>query len=344
MKTITEFHKNYESNKPKLLSILIPCFNIAKKFNVLEGLRQINDQRVELILVNDRSTDNSLKFLEKVSEEISIDVTLVDGKFYGPGAARNEALKLARGKYVWIVDADDRIFPSAVISNLPKFEKGGVHVFSFKTKYSSTGNKGQILTSSFEKPDKFGKTGSCRLCSDIIRRDIFVKNKLWYPHNIYMCEDSVLVLKLFFHIKNQELFDDVIYEYLDNEDSLSNGNVKLILSTWLAAKEIVTFVKTNKIKEKEGILKFAVRRSMLNTWVRFRHAGEKWELIRLMPKMIAASRQMGLFRHLKPFYEESNSLSSRLLKRILITSCYPISFFISDGLKSIEQEYEAYIK
>lgn len=91
------------------ISIIIPVFN---KENYLdECLISATGQTledIEIICVNDGSTDDSLKILEKYSENDSrIKILKQDNQ--GPGAARNEGLKIAGGEYVFFLDADDWI-------------------------------------------------------------------------------------------------------------------------------------------------------------------------------------------------------------------------------------------
>ena len=93
------------------LSIVVPFHNSAEKcgplLGVLSGLRP--EDEVELIFVDDGSTDSTLAVLQEFEESANCPVLLIQRENGGPGAARNSGLDRASGKWVWFVDSDDVI-------------------------------------------------------------------------------------------------------------------------------------------------------------------------------------------------------------------------------------------
>lgn len=92
------------------ISYVIPCYNIQdylpKCLNSLSS-QQISDRlKVEFVLVNDGSTDNTLSLLREFEKKESRAV-VVDQQNKGVSAARNAGLKVAKGKYVFFIDSDD---------------------------------------------------------------------------------------------------------------------------------------------------------------------------------------------------------------------------------------------
>ena len=96
------------------LSIIIPFYNAVPYFNeLLDSLMpQINDE-VEVIFVNDASTDDSVNCLDKYLELKNI-VLLENDINRSVSYSRNRAIKIARGKYIWFVDSDDIIPENAI--------------------------------------------------------------------------------------------------------------------------------------------------------------------------------------------------------------------------------------
>ena len=96
-----------KKNKTPLISVIIPFFNTGLS---LEGLiKQIlkTAHDVEIICVDDKSTDESLKQIKKLeSEKVRV---LAQKKNMGSAAARNRGLAEARGKYIVFLDSDDFI-------------------------------------------------------------------------------------------------------------------------------------------------------------------------------------------------------------------------------------------
>ena len=92
-----------------LLSIIIPEFNaenyIEKCINRIVPLLYCD---VECIVVDDGSTDNTLKLLRNISNDI-VNINIISQNNTGVSGARNNALKKANGKYICYIDIDDVI-------------------------------------------------------------------------------------------------------------------------------------------------------------------------------------------------------------------------------------------
>ena len=90
-------------------SVIIPSYNAA--LTVYDTYKSIIDQnfsRVEIIFINDGSTDNTAEILAKIST-LDQDVLVINQPNLGPNAARNAAMKVARGDYILFLDADDKL-------------------------------------------------------------------------------------------------------------------------------------------------------------------------------------------------------------------------------------------
>ena len=94
-----------------LISIIIPAYNSGKFIETtLNNLFAQTYQNFEIIIAYDeKSTDNSLELLQKISETHPITIDI--GKDTSSGTARNRGFILAKGEYVIFVDADDEIHP-----------------------------------------------------------------------------------------------------------------------------------------------------------------------------------------------------------------------------------------
>lgn len=91
------------------LSILIPIYNVEKYLReCLESvLSQIDDQ-VEIITLDDCSTDNSLSLLKEIAEQSAHPINIQrHTQNQGLSAARNSMLEIAKGDYIWFLDSDD---------------------------------------------------------------------------------------------------------------------------------------------------------------------------------------------------------------------------------------------
>ncbi len=111
------------------ISIIIPVYNAEKYLNeCLDSVILQTVKEKEIICIDDGSTDKSLQILEWYSkEEPNFIVLRQENK--GPGEARNAGLKIATGKYVSFLDADDfYIDPKALEKMIYACESNHLHV------------------------------------------------------------------------------------------------------------------------------------------------------------------------------------------------------------------------
>ena len=91
------------------ISIIIPMYN-AKEYiaRCLESVINQSFNNIEIIIVNDGSTDESLEICKKYGE-VDERIIILNKRNSGVSVARNEGMNVATGEYVMFVDADDWI-------------------------------------------------------------------------------------------------------------------------------------------------------------------------------------------------------------------------------------------
>lgn len=98
------------------VSIIVAIYNNDKYLEkcIKSVIKQDYDfERIQLILINDGSTDNSIKICNKYAKKYN-NILLIDKKNEGVSRARNIGIKKAKGKYIMILDSDDEISNNAV--------------------------------------------------------------------------------------------------------------------------------------------------------------------------------------------------------------------------------------
>jgi len=108
---INHYKTQEASNMPNspLISICMPVYN-AEKFlaQAIESCLQQTYPNIEIICVNDGSTDGSLAILQSFDQHI----TIVDGERKGAQAARNKAFAHSKGEFINFFDADNKLMPN----------------------------------------------------------------------------------------------------------------------------------------------------------------------------------------------------------------------------------------
>lgn len=98
------------------ISIIVPIYNVEKYIeDCLKSVLVQIEEDIELIMVNDGSTDGSLQYCRKYMEQNKdLKFKLITQKNAGLSAARNAGLKLAEGEYIIFLDADDMLTENAL--------------------------------------------------------------------------------------------------------------------------------------------------------------------------------------------------------------------------------------
>lgn len=141
-KQINEILADPEAYYAKVrVSVIIPVYNAEKYIRqCLDSLLVQNNQRIEVICVDDGSTDNSLAILKEY-EEAHQEVKVITQKNAGAGAARNNGMKYATGEYLSFLDADDFFEPDMLYRAYLKASVNESDIVAFRSDQYLEGKK-----------------------------------------------------------------------------------------------------------------------------------------------------------------------------------------------------------
>ncbi len=109
----------------QFVSVIIPCFNAEKWLaEAIDSCLQQTYPNIEIIVIDDGSTDNSLEIIKSYGNLISWESFPHKGGNY----ARNRAFALSKGKYIQYLDADDYILPEKIERQVQFLEETGADV------------------------------------------------------------------------------------------------------------------------------------------------------------------------------------------------------------------------
>ena len=214
-------------NSP-LVSVIIPVYNveayIERSINCILSQTYKN---IELILVNDGSTDNSLEIMHKFSDCCLI----IDKNNGGASTARNEGLKSASGKYLYFMDSDDIITDNAIELLVANMEAYNSDMCCFRYKTIGQDGKESLLGSNYSytyldnvdiiiKDALLVKNIKTAPWSRMYRTDVIKSNNIFFVNGI-INEDSVFTDMLVPHLKVVTFINDVLYTIEQREGSVS---------------------------------------------------------------------------------------------------------------------------
>jgi glycosyltransferase involved in cell wall biosynthesis len=123
-----------------LISIIIPVYNVEKHLNqCVSSVVNQTYKDIEIILVNDGSSDNSPRICDEWAEKDS-RIRVIHKNNGGVSSARNTGLKVAKGDYIGFIDSDDYIDKNMYEKLLSCFNDEGIGIASCGVFYDKEGN------------------------------------------------------------------------------------------------------------------------------------------------------------------------------------------------------------
>lgn len=195
-----------------LISIIIPIYNSEKYLE--ECLNSVLNQtykNIEVLLINDGSTDESKKICEEYCKKYS-NIKLINNINEGVSKARNKGLKLAKGEYVFFCDSDDIMHPRQLekLSTNLKSTNSELSVCSFSEFVNNVEfekNKNFKLEEILNKDKMLETIISDRKYSGFLWNKLFkldiikMKSHLFFDEKISINEDQIFILEYIIRIK-----------------------------------------------------------------------------------------------------------------------------------------------
>lgn len=113
----------------KILTIIIPTYNMSEYLDTCLKSLIINSNLLEVLVINDGSKDNSLDIAKKYEKEYPHIFRTIDKQNGNYGSCVNRGLKEATGKYIKVLDADDKFNTKSLMNLVEIASKTDVDAF-----------------------------------------------------------------------------------------------------------------------------------------------------------------------------------------------------------------------
>lgn len=222
----------------ELISVILPVYNVEKYVeNCLNSIINQTYKNLEIIIVDDKSTDNSRSICAKYLTDSRVTLKLHEVN-KGLSGARNTGLAIATGKYVVFIDSDDYIesdmiynLYSCAVQNQADTVIGGYkRLIGHRIEIKKNHFAGIVYDNSkdiqnFILKKMLASDGNDQIEMAVWRvlfsMDIIRENQLLFPDRIYLCEDIIFDFQYYPLAKKIAMCDDTGYCYRLNDNSLS---------------------------------------------------------------------------------------------------------------------------
>ena len=212
-----------ENSADPLVSIIIPVYNAEATLpDCLRALEELDYPALELLFVNDSSTDGSLALLEKFVHKFSLgerQAKIVShATNQGVAAARNSGLEHAVGTYIYYVDADDSLASNTVSRAVKKAQELDADIVGFNWFLTFDKNERKMNQPAFQTPwEALEKMmlGTMRwnLWLFLVKRSIYEQHDIRFTPGMNMGEDLTVMVKLFSYAQQVVFIDEPLYRY-----------------------------------------------------------------------------------------------------------------------------------
>lgn len=222
-----------------IISVIIPVYNVEQYLNqCIDSVLNQGVEDIEIILVNDGSTDNSGNICDEYAKKDS-RIIVIRKENGGLSDARNYGINKAKGKYILFLDSDDFWMENSLKEIYEISKEENDIVFLTATKLFEKSNKIQASFESLEKDKIKGKSKEdvfdylaksdkfpVSACTKLIKRDLIKNNNLFFEKGL-LSEDIDWSTRLLLKSEKFDVCDVDFYVYRKQRDNSITDSIKL---------------------------------------------------------------------------------------------------------------------
>ena len=255
-----------------LVSIIVPIYNVEKYLRqCIESLVNQTYNNIEIILVNDGSTDNSGRICDEYANSDK-RIRVIHKENGGLSSARRVGISSASGDYIMLVDGDDWIDQYTVeqcVSSLDKDYTVELVMFTYVREYHNNSIKSHILDNSLvlngkeveqlvyrrlfglignemKHPERLENMGSC--CMKLYKKDVAYKGRYFDTNDVGSSEDVLFNIYALYGCSSVVYLDKHLYHYRKNGESITSTYRPRLIKQWECLFSIIEkFIQENRL-------------------------------------------------------------------------------------------------
>ncbi len=218
------------------ISFIIPVYNAEDYISqCIESILKLSSQKIEILLIDDGSTDNSLEVCQAYAKQDQ-RVRLISKVNEGVVATRNLGIKESKGEWISFVDADDYIDTAPYegvdkkshhtscdicIFGYAEVKKGHTKEYLYGKNFRVKGEQISTLEQSVLNKYVLPKVNCMSIWGKLYRREFLIKNELFFKEGLIKEQDVEMNVRAFNLNPEVIYIDQISYYYrVDNEKSV----------------------------------------------------------------------------------------------------------------------------
>ncbi|MEV7000620.1 glycosyltransferase family 2 protein [Streptomyces sp. NPDC093982] len=193
----------------------------------------IGPGRIEVIAVDDGSTDGTGECLEEFAARAAMPVTVIrQENSGGPSSPRNVGLGKAAGRYVFFLDADDRLGPEALERMVAMADRNGTDVVLGRIEGVNRTAPKSMWGKTLDRTDVFSSNIKFTLSAQkLFRRDLLTRHNMRFDESLWTGEDALFTMEAYLRADGVSVVADHTCYYLvgrdDGKHVTKSGGYKL---------------------------------------------------------------------------------------------------------------------
>lgn len=237
------------------ISVIVPAYNVEKYISsCLNSLLNQTKKEIEIIVIDDGSTDNTLNILNEYKKNNPSKIHIVSQENQGLSITRNNGIKLSTGKYILFVDGDDEIDINLLKNLWDKLEEFPYDVIAFNVEVIYPNKKiivnpgitSDIKNFNLDSKKKFLTDMYCMACNKMYKKDLFKDENLLFTPNTWF-EDVLLMHKLVPNLTSLGYLDFPGYKYYQRENSITYTYSDKLKDINFVLEKILEYYKKNDL-------------------------------------------------------------------------------------------------
>lgn len=206
----------------KIISVIVPVYNAAELISqTIESILNQTYEHIELILINDGSTDESEVIIQKwLGKDTRVVYLKQENK--GPSAARNTGLEVSSGDYLLFVDADDTLNQNVIDKMVTEISKADLLLFGYDNYFGAESDKNYTVMPMIE--GNYTIESFVPYFGELFKKNLihYIWNKLYkrevikevrFDESVKVGEDLLFNLEVFKKIQQMAVTKKVLYTH-----------------------------------------------------------------------------------------------------------------------------------